>query len=169
MRRRTGLKAWLLTGMLSLSLAGWAKDADMTFHGRLVEPPPCKIDDGQRVEVNFGDRVGVNKVDGVNYRQVLNYQIKCDPAKPGSPAQWALKLSLSGTGTTGFDKNALATKNPDLGVRIYQNDVPFQPGSSLKVDLDSPPRLEAVPVKKAGSTLTEGPFEALATLRADYQ
>ena len=48
-------------------------EADMTFHGTLITPPPCTINDDSRIEVNFGERVGINKVDGVNYRQMMNY------------------------------------------------------------------------------------------------
>jgi type 1 fimbria pilin len=144
-----------------------AKDgeADMTFRGTLIEPPPCTINDGNQVEVIFGDRVGINKVDGENYRQPLNYQITCDKAIGGT---WALTLSLSGSVAV-FDSDALLTDKTSLGIRVYQNDTPFTPNSTLKINLDSPPRLEAVPIKQAGATLTEGAFEAWATLRADYE
>lgn len=140
-------------------------DVDMTFRGTLIEPPPCTINDGNRVDVDFGERVGINKVDGVNYRQVMNYQIVCDSAGSGS---WALTLSLTGA-AAGFDEQALQTNKTDLGIRIYQNDKPFTPGSTLDIDISNPPRLEAVPVKREGVTLTEGAFESWATLRADYQ
>lgn len=144
-----------------------AKDgeADMTFHGTLIEPPPCTLNDGNQVEVDFGDRVGINKVDGENYRQGLNYQITCDSAAGRS---WALTLSLSGS-AAGFDSEALQTDKASLGIRVYQNDKPFTPNSTVKINLANPPRLEAVPIKQASATLTEGAFEAWATLRADYE
>ncbi|EMW1017921.1 fimbrial protein [Serratia marcescens] len=150
-------------GMTGVALADG--DVDMTFRGTLIEPPPCTINDGNRVDVNFGERVGINKVDGVNYRQMMNYQITCDNAGSGS---WALTLSLTGA-AAGFDEQALQTNKTDLGIRIYQNDKPFTPGSTLDIDISNPPRLEAVPVKREGATLTEGAFESWATLRADYQ
>ncbi|MFJ3001248.1 fimbrial protein [Serratia liquefaciens] len=140
-------------------------DVDMTFRGTLIEPPPCTINDGERVDVDFGERVGINKVDGVNYRQIMNYQITCDNAGSGS---WALTLSLTGA-AAGFDEQALQTNKTELGIRVYQNDKPFTPGSTLAIDISNPPRLEAVPVKREGATLTEGAFESWATLRADYQ
>lgn len=160
------IRVLLLAGMI-VSTTTQAKDgeADMTFHGTLIEPPPCSINDGNRIDVNFGERVGINKVDGVNNRQAMNYQITCESAGSNT---WALSLSLSGS-AVGFDKEALLTNKSDLGIRVYQNDTPFTPNSTLKIDLANPPSLEAVPVKKAGATLTEGTFEAWATLRADYQ
>ncbi|WNN46702.1 fimbrial protein [Winslowiella toletana] len=157
----------LLCTLMGFAAMAQAKDgeADMTFRGTLIEPPPCTINDGNQVDVDFGERVGINKVNGVNYRQPLNYQIVCEKSAASS---LALTLSLSGA-QTGFDNEALLSSKENLGIRVYQNDQPFTPGSSLAIDLSSPPRLEAVPVKNAGSTLTEGAFEAWATLRADYQ
>ncbi|HEJ7239682.1 fimbrial protein [Serratia marcescens] len=162
------LKVLLLTGSLTAGITPvQAKDgeADMTFHGTLIEPPPCTINDGNQVEVDFDDKVGINKVDGENYRKQLNYQITCDNAVGGN---WALTLSLSGS-AAGFDSDALLTDKAGLGIRVYQNDKPFTPNSVLKINLANPPRLEAVPIKQAGAKLTEGAFEAWATLRADYE
>ncbi|RTF42515.1 fimbrial protein [Serratia marcescens] len=164
---RTMTVLLLTCGLMGMAGPVLAKDgeADMIFHGTLITPPPCTINDDNRIDVDFGERVGINKVDGVNYRQGLNYQITCDNAGSGN---WALTLSLSGS-STGFDKEALLTDKANLGIRVYQNDQPFTPNSTLKIDLANPPHLEAVPVKNAGATLTEGAFEAWATLRADYQ
>lgn len=166
MKKQTTLRMLLLSGLLGIQVPISAADgeADMTFHGTLIAPPPCRINDGERVDVDFGDRVGINKVDGVNYRMPVNYQITCEEGGSG----WVMSLSLSGT-ATGFDGEALQTDKADLGIRVYRNDVPFTPNSAVEIDPASPPRLEAVPVKRAGATLTEGAFEAWATLQADYQ
>ncbi|MFJ3264864.1 fimbrial protein [Serratia liquefaciens] len=166
MRKKTTRCTWLLMTLLSIPVSVCAEgDVDITFRGTLIEPPPCTINDDNRVDVDFGERVGINKVDGVNYRQAINYQITCDGTDGNG---WALKLSLSGT-AAGFDEQALQTNKTDMGIRIYHNDKPFMPGSSLDIDLNNPPQLEAVPVKREGATLTEGMFEAWATLRADYE
>lgn len=166
MRKQLTRNALLLVVTMGFLPPLLAEDnADMTFRGTLIETPPCTINDGNQVDVDFGERVGVNKVDGVNYRQMLNYQITCEEGGSGT---WALTLNLSGT-ATGFDGQALQTNKENLGIRIYQNDQPFTPESSLAIDLANPPRLEAVPVKNAGSTLAEGAFEAWATLQAVYQ
>ncbi|WP_440515023.1 fimbrial protein [Serratia sarumanii] len=157
----------LLTGLLWSVVTAQAKDneAGMTFYGTLITPPPCAISDGGRIDVDFGDRVGINKVDGTNYRQSMNYQVRCEN---GSGSNWLLSLSLIGA-ATGFDKNALQTSKTDLGIRVYENGQPFTPGSRLSISLANQPLLEAVPVKRTGATLTEGSFEAWATLQADYQ
>jgi type 1 fimbria pilin len=159
-----GLAIVVLMGLLG-SAGAADGDADMTFHGTLRAPPPCTINDDNRIDVDFGERVGISKVDGVNYRQPLNYQITCENDGNNNGA---LTLSLTGT-PAGFDVQALQSNKGDMGIRIYQNDVPFTPNSALAIDLSNPPKLEAVPVKRAGSVLTEGTFDSWATLRADYQ
>ncbi|WP_436799812.1 fimbrial protein [Scandinavium sp. UTDF21-P1B] len=138
--------------------------ADMSFHGTLIAPPPCVINEGGQVDVDFTERVGISKVDGVNYRVPVNYQITCEDGGSGL----ALSLSLSGTAAA-FDSQALQSDQPGLGIRIYQDEKAFTPNSTLNIDLATPPRLEAVPVKRAGVTLKEGAFEAWATLQANYQ
>ncbi|MBH3259846.1 fimbrial protein [Serratia marcescens] len=160
----------VLTGLWSLLVPTLAADGrgDMMFHGTLIEPPPCVINDGNRVEVDFGERVGINKVDGNNYRIPLNYQITCENSGSGTPGKWALNLSLTGSPAS-FDSEALETDKEGLGIRIYRGAVPFTPNSTVAIDLNNPPPLEAVPVKDPGSTLTAGAFDAWATLRADYQ
>ncbi|CAI2001699.1 fimbrial protein [Serratia fonticola] len=166
MRERLTMRTLLLVGLLSFhATTGAAGDTKMNFHGTLIVPPPCTINDGNRVDVDFGERVGINKVDGSNYRQGVNYQITCER---GSSDAWVMTLTLNGS-PTGFDQHALKTDRDNLGIRVYQNDVPFTPGTSLKIALGNPPQLEAVPVKKIGTTLSVGKFEAWATLRADYQ
>lgn len=140
-----------------------AEEVAMQFRGGLIAPPPCTINAGAKIDVDFGSRVGIKKVDGVNYRQAIDYHLDCEPgARP-----WELRLTLKGNGTA-FDGAALQSNKADLGIRVYQNDEPFLIYSSISIDPSSPPRLEAVPVSRPGATLTEGAFFATATLLAEF-
>lgn len=56
-----------------------AEEIAMHFRGGLIAPPPCVINAGAKIDVDFGSRVGIKKVDGVNYRQVIDYQLDCEP------------------------------------------------------------------------------------------
>nr|SAY43906.1 Uncharacterised protein [Serratia marcescens] len=154
----------LLCAAMACPFAWAEKTADMQFRGTLIAPPPCTLNDDGIIDVDFGDRVGINKVDGVNYRQTIGYRIRCEPGI----GKWDMLLSLTGTAAT-FDEAAVQTNRRSLGIRIYQNAQPFKVGSALPVDPAKPPVLEAVPIGKPGEALTEGAFEAAATLRADYQ
>lgn len=150
---------------LLMALSGQATAADnMRFSGTLIEPPPCTINDGGKVDVDFGDRVGVSKVDGVNYQQPVNYKITCTP---GAGA-WNMTLTLVGT-PADYDEAAVASNMDDLAVRLLQNGKRFTLNQPIPIKRSAPPTLEAVPVKRPGATLQEGAFEATATLLAVYQ
>ncbi|WP_242526794.1 fimbrial protein [Serratia ureilytica] len=140
-----------------------AEGVKMAFRGGLIAPPPCTINGGKKIDVDFGDRVGVNKVDGQNYRQTLDYSITCERGA----LPWQMTLTLKGG--VSFERATLQTNKPDLGIRIYQNDMPFIINTPLNIVPGNLPLLEAVPIAKPGSTLTEGAFSATATLQADYQ
>jgi type 1 fimbria pilin len=166
MSRALIMQGLVLASVLVIPPGARAESVYMAFSGTLIEPPPCTINNGGRIEVPFGEQIGINSVDGVNHRQVINYQITCDKS---SGSSWALTLTLSSDKVAVFDPQALGSNRDNLGIRVYQNNALFTPGSTMKVDLNNPPRLEAVLVKKSGTSLTQGTFEALATLKADYQ
>lgn len=152
----------VLAVLLQSGLAGAAEN--MRFSGSLITPPDCTINDGQQIDVNFGDHVGVSKVDGVNYLQTVNYQLRCEPNSGGA----TLGLTLTGP-QAAFDTAALQTSRPGLGVRLTLDGQPFRLATRVPVDASAPPVLRAVPVRDPDVMLTEGAFEVLATLRADYQ
>ncbi|MEW7000368.1 pilus assembly protein [Serratia ureilytica] len=133
------------------------------LYGTLNAPPPCTINNGQTVEVDFGDRVGVSKVDGKNYLQLINYRITCEQGGGGM----ALGLTLFGP-VSGFDTAALQTNVPDLAIRIMRDGQPLELNKRIDIAIDSPPILQAVPVKRAGMQLSSGTFSVTATLLADY-
>ncbi|WP_025858657.1 fimbrial protein [Pseudomonas sp. CHM02] len=151
-----------LLAVCSIGLCSGAS-ANLSFSGTLNEPPPCTIDAGNTIEVDFGD-VGIKRVDGVRYRRGVSYTISCGPAT----LPWELKLSVNGT-PTAFDASAVQTSVPALGIRVYRNSVPFALNTPLNITLSSPPVLEVVPVKQPGATLVPARFAAVATLLAEYQ
>lgn len=164
-KEERSMTCWQQRVLLALCSIGLCSNAsaNLTFSGTLNEPPPCTIDAGNTIEVDFGD-IGVKRVDGVRYRRGVGYTISCAPAT----LPWALRLSVNGT-PTGFDEAALQTSVPALGVRILQNDQPFLLNKPLDITLSSPPVLEVVPVKQPGATLPPARFTAVATLLAEYE
>lgn len=158
------LLSLLVAGMSGYAHIAFAAGGDMEFRGTLLEPPPCTINGGSDINVDFSNRVGIKKVDGVNYMQNINYDLVCDP----NVHSWVLKLKLTGIGVS-FDTAAVQTSVSNLGIRILRDNLPFVLGSELTITPASKPQLKAVPVQRPGAVLTEGPFEAVATLQADYQ
>lgn len=155
----------LLGGLLILlsSLPVQATE-NMQFRGTLLTPALCTLNGGQQIDVDFGERVGVRKVDGINYRQTVDYQLRCEPSVSGT----ALGLTLTGPQAS-FDTATLQTSRPGLGIRLTLDDKPFNLATRVLIDAKSPAVLQAVPVKAPDATLEEGGFEVLATLLADYQ
>lgn len=151
-----------LLALCSIGLCSVAS-ANLTFNGTLNEPPPCTIDSGSTIEVDFGD-VGTKRVDGIKYRRGVGYTINCG----NSPLPWLLKLSVNGTATT-FDGSAVQTNVAELGIRLFQNNLPFLLNTPLDITLSSPPVLEVVPVKRPGAILAPARFTAVATLLAEYE
>lgn len=158
------------SAVMSLMLAGIFSchpalaAGEMNFGGTLIEPPPCTINSGGLIDVNFQQRVGINKVDGVNYLQTIDYKLVCDP----STNPWEVRLTVSGNATA-YDPAAVQTNIDGLGIRLLQNGLPFTLNTSIIVPHGGSMVLQAVPVKKPGVTLPEGAFEASATLQAEYQ
>lgn len=148
--------------VLTLGLCSSAT-ANMAFNGILVEPPPCTINRGSTLEIDFKD-VGINKVDGDNYRQQINYSITCT----GGALPWQMVLTIKGVATS-FEASAVQSSVADLGIMLLQNSSPFSLNTPLKINPATPPVLEAVPVKKMGAVLGPGGFTAAATLLAEYQ
>jgi type 1 fimbria pilin len=148
---------FMLMGISSLHAAD-----NISFHGTLIEPPPCQVNNDTNIDVPF-DKIGINTIDGVNHRQKVNYVLNCtaDPA-------WSMVLTLIGPAAA-FERATLQTNIAELGIKLYQNGQPFELNVPINIDPQNPPLLEAVPIKKPGAELREGPFEVTATLRADYQ
>lgn len=157
-------RIWVLAGGMLLS--PWLIAAEnMTFHGTLIEHPPCKINGGEPVEIDFGE-VGVNKVDGQNYAQTFTVMYDCE----GTSTDKVLRYL--GAATT-FDTAAVQSNITDFGIQLqHKKDgvvTPFVVGSVLPIPsyLGSS-TFVATPVKKAGAELSEGAFTSAATLQLEY-
>lgn len=160
-RHSVSLSLMLLSILFSHPL--WAA-SNMTFGGTLIEPPPCTINGGGTIDVDFQNRVGISKVNGVNYMKTIDYIIDCDPGV--NP--WEMRWTVNGIATS-YDDAAVQTNIDGLGIRLLQNGQPFTLNTPVVVARGSKLILQAVPVQKPGVTLSEGAFAATATLLAEFQ
>lgn len=151
-----------LLALLALGLGNDAM-ANLTFSGTLNEPPPCTINSGSNIEVDFQD-VGVSKVDGVNYLKPVNYTITCS----AGTLPWEMVLTVRGIATS-YESSAVQSSVTDLGIRMMQNGVPLPLNTLLLINPSTPPVLEAVPIKRPGVSLAPGAFTSSATLLAEFQ
>lgn len=137
---------------------------NLLLKGTIIEPPSCKINDDQPIDISFGEDLGVSKINGDNYRQTIDYVIKCAT----NDSTYKLTLTVSGNAMS-KDNTAIQSSKSGLGIRILQNNQRVTIGSTWVIDMASPPVLEAVPVADPAIKLSEGSFLATASLVAEYQ
>ncbi|MFV8979236.1 fimbrial protein [Serratia fonticola] len=156
------MKLFLLFLSILAILPVYGKENNVSFTGTLVEPPPCHINDKGNMNVHF-DKVGVNKINGVNYQQSIDYILTCEDT-PG----WKMALKLTGEAAV-FSDGTIQSNVAGLGIKVTINEQPMELNESFVISAANLPRLKAVPVKDIGAVLNEGPFTASATLLAQYQ
>lgn len=133
-----------------------------------MQRQPCLVTDGrsgnlvERVEINFGNAVGINHINGSYEKAVLPYNIGCNAGYFDR-----LRMNFEYTGAS-FDKNLVQTSNEALGVRFLSNGAVVTAGEWFRIEVLHSPRLEAVLVRKPGAKLQPGKFTAVATLQIDY-
>ncbi|AHG22487.1 hypothetical protein Z042_24910 [Chania multitudinisentens RB-25] len=140
-----------------------AQAVDVKFSGTLVVPPPCVINSGSDITVNFANDMLVGRINGVNYEKTIPYVLNCSGA-----TSTALRLQFQGSGA-GFDTSVLSTTKTNLGLELRSSGVKLPVNTWLNFTDPARPVLTATPVKGTGSTLGGGPFIAASTLVVDYQ
>jgi len=129
----------------------------------ILAPPACVINNNNLIEVNFGNDVMTNRIDGSYRKQSVVYSVECKNASDN-----AMKMQIQGTGA-GFDSKVLKTNMDDLGVALLYNGNRQPINSWVKFTYPNMPTFEVVPVKQAGATLSGGAFSAGATMKVEYQ
>jgi type 1 fimbria pilin len=154
----------LITGSVLLAVSqGVQAETSLTIRAVIIAPPPCVINGGSTLDVPFGNDLQTSRVDGVNYRRDVPYTVTCD-----APFSNALTLELKGA-VASFDNRVLSTRKADLGVKLFVNGADWPLNTAVNFTYPNFPVVQAVPVKRAGSQLTGGAFDASATLVIDYQ
>ncbi|WP_233429642.1 fimbrial protein [Enterobacter asburiae] len=137
--------------------------AEVTFHGELVEAPPCIVNGGEPVVVDFGSEVMTTRIDGTEYKKRIAFTLDCREAV--SPGQ---QLRITGGTAAAFDPQAIAGEQPGFGIALYEGSHRYTPGDWLPFTDPAVPELYAVPVKQDGVTLSGGAFSILASLVVAY-
>jgi len=129
-------------------------------------PPACQVDNGTGgdIEVDFGDDININRLNGNSYRKAVTYRVSC-----GSDGQnWPLRLRFEGVANA-WDSQSLATSDANLGIRLLLNGVAVNFGTDYPIpDSNSLPVLSTVPVGNSADAPQEGAFTATASLLAEY-
>ncbi|MFS2224410.1 fimbrial protein [Pantoea sp. B65] len=128
--------------------------------------PACEINQGQAIDVDFGNDVYTSQVNGDNYKKTIGFSLNCDSSSPT-----AMRLRFEGHGAS-FDSGVLSTTIRDLGIRLLLGSgagAPLRLGSWVNFERSGAmPILQAVLVKRPGSTLSAGAFSGAATLVVEH-
>lgn len=149
----------------AFSSSSLAKDNEtqVLIKGNLLTPPPCKVNDGNMIEVNFGP-VAIKTIKGYDQKREINYQINCEE----NLNNWNMYLSIDGKKSS-FDPNGLRTNINELAVKFMMGDSIIDLNKKYSVNLNNPEKIWAVLVKKENSELTPGNFTSGGTLFVEYQ
>ncbi|CAI0968354.1 putative minor fimbrial subunit StfF [Serratia quinivorans] len=144
---------------------GAQASAVVNVQGTLL-PPACQVDDGANgdIQVDFGDDININRLNGNSYRKAVTYRVSC-----GTDGQnWPLRLRFEGAANA-WDSQSLATSDPNLGIRLLLNGTAVNFGADYPVpDSSNLPVLIAAPVGNSADAPQEGAFTATASLLAEY-
>ena len=138
-----------------------ANALDITVTAKIVMPP-CVVNNGNVIDIDFGDSVIIPDIDGQNYRTTIPYTIQCDATVPNT-----IKLHVEGVGTS-FNTDALQTSQTGLGLIFFQNGTPLSLNTPINVNRAALPTIEVAPIKQVGVKLVGGVFTAGATLKITY-
>ncbi|ENU1228713.1 MULTISPECIES: fimbrial protein [Providencia] len=153
----------LLSAILSFTSAAKDYETKISIKGNLITPPPCHIDDGKDIEVDFGN-VSIKSIQGNDQKRQVNYQIQCGENKNN----WSMYLMLDGI-KSDFDINGLNTGINNLAVKFQLSDTELELGKKYLINPSSPGVLWAVLVRNGNNELKTGDFIANGTMVVEYQ
>lgn len=148
---------------LILTVSARDNEVDLKITGNILLPPPCKINQGSNVDVNFGD-VLTKSIKGLEQKREINYQIECGY----NNNNWDMYLSVNGI-KSDFDKNGLKTNIDNLAVKFSLDHEMLELGKKYRINENTLGTLWAILIKKKNSELPSGYFFATGTLLVEYK
>ncbi|EHP6352888.1 fimbrial protein [Escherichia coli] len=164
--------------VLLLSSRALAMDIPVEITG-VIQVPPCQVNNGEVIEVNFGD-ISVTDVSNQHNRRKVIIPVTC------GYAQGTAYVKVTGA-PLGSNKNVLITNINNFGIALYQGDgtthklilgegkgngndtigYPIESGLSGKDSATF--TFTAMPYKEGNSELKAGVFFATASISIRYQ
>lgn len=148
--------------LLSMSVANGATSTKTTakFHGTLIVVE-CSLNAGKGQTVDFGDAVGIHRIDGKRYEQSVPFNLDCKNHAGGEVP--AMTLTLSGNPSS-FNLAAVSTNVDGLAIELRVNGVAQPLNKTISLDYNHLPSLTAVPVVDNADDLEAQPFNSSVKL-----
>ncbi|MDZ7320054.1 hypothetical protein N4G41_00175 [Kosakonia sacchari] len=140
---------------------------NVTVNGTIVESPNCILNNNNPVDVDFGDDIIVNKINGYDYkRQTIVYRIVCDTAS-------AVPLKVAVTGADpGFGDGLISTSKDGLGIQLFNGNDKISTGEYVSFSYtngSAVPELSAALITRDSLSVSTGGFTGSGVLLVDYQ
>lgn len=137
---------------------------NMTFHGTLINLT-CKIGDEKPIDIDFGEEVVTDLIDGEHYLHAVPLQVTCSQDYSGD-----LNFSVVGT-VSSFEPSALVTNVAGLGIQFLDasSNTPIELNKAYSHKNNDSLDINVVPVKEASTSLPGGAFTASAQLLVEPQ
>ena len=150
----------LFSGLLTV-VALWSPssraDTPINISGNVLAAPSCTINSDKNIEVDFGNLVDIDKINGDNYKRVIAVQISCKNMT-GNTQVARINGPIVGAG---FDAGLLKTTQQYLGLKLMVGGYKYTPGSDIKFDYARPfPTVEVVLVRSRNGSPSPGLFRS---------
>lgn len=123
----------------------------------------CEINNGETINVDFGNNLMARQLDGESYMKAIEYSLACEDLTSND-----LEMQFEGTSTS-FNEDYLATDRDGLGIKLYMNGASMPLNTWVPFTWPEVPVLQAAPVKGESNDVETGVFSASATLKIQYQ
>ena len=131
-------------------------------------PEKCEFNGGNPIEVDFGD-IGSEGLDGSRYVQDLLIDFVCSGGDFENGAK-TIRLTVRGN-TSDFSSDYFKTDKQDLGIKLTSSAGIVRPNITYQVQSNQNSgrwQLSAAPLAKPGASISEGEFNASATVIASF-
>lgn len=128
-----------------------------------VLSPPCTINGGRDIFVNFGTGILPGSINGINHEKPIPYTVNC-PAGASN----LLKLQVAGTGAA-FNASLLSTNRNNLAIEMKSNGTRLAINNWIDFVYPTQPALSAVLVRNSTGPISLGIINATATIIVEYR
>ena len=135
----------------------------------LYVPDKCEVNNGKVIDVDFGESDGIN-INQKNISRSIPVSFKCTGGL-FETGKLNIKLAVSGDSAS-FDSNLIKTNKSELAVKFTHNNSELTPNvfySVANVNNSGDWDLEATLVSNNNQEVSEGDFQASATVVASFQ
>lgn len=156
----TAVKKIFILSVCLLPLTALASNIHVNVE---VLEPSCTINNGETIEVDFGDEVLSTKLDGNHYHQTFFVNFQCNTSTPNT-----IFLKIEGEQWESSIK-VLKTSKENLNIEFFRAGQWFPLNERLEVNPLSSYAFQAAPYKVGNVKVQAGPFSAAATLAVYYE